>query len=116
MWYLFDASSATPVRLLDELMNRPACPRCAVKPFVAFVRPRFACLSCQVRLSSNLRFVSFVEWLVGIGPTLLIAAALAKTEAFAGWSLPQVLLLLFLPACVIHWAVLCRYLKLVELK
>jgi len=56
--------------------------------------------------------VSFVEWLVGIGPVLLIAAALIKTEMFAGWSFAQVLLVLFLPACVIHWAVLCRYLKL----
>ena len=95
-------------------MNRPACPRCSAKSLAAFVKPRFTCPVCQARLSSNLRVVSFVEWLVGIGPVLLIAAALAKTEALAGWSFPQVLLLLFVPACAIHWAVLCRYLKLTE--
>ena len=95
-------------------MNRPTCPRCGAKPLTAFVKPRLTCPACQTRLSSNLRVVSFVEWLVGIGPVLLIAAALAKTEVFAGWSFAQVLLLLFVPACVIHWAVLCRYLKLTE--
>lgn len=93
-------------------MNRPTCPHCGAKPIAAFVKPQFTCPGCQSRLSSNLRVVSFVEWLVGIGPVLLIAAALLKTETFAGWSFAQVLLLLFVPACVVHWAVLCRFLKL----
>ena len=78
------------------------------------MKPRFTCPACEARLSSNLRVVSFVEWLVGIGPVLLFAAAFAKTEAFVEWSFPQVLLLLFVPACVIHWVVLCRYLKLTD--
>jgi hypothetical protein len=43
---------------------------------------------------------------------LLIAAALLKIEALAGWSFAQVILLLFVPACAVHWAVLRRYLKL----
>lgn len=83
-------------------------------PLAAFFKPRFTCPACGVRLSSDLRIVSFVEWLVGIGPFMLIAAALLKTELFSGWSFAQVLLLLSIPACVVHWAVLCRYLKLTE--
>jgi hypothetical protein len=56
--------------------------------------------------------VSFIEWAVGIIPVMLIAAAMKKADVFAGWSFAQVLLLLLVPAGVIHWAVLCRYLKL----
>ena len=58
--------------------------------------------------------VSLVEWLVGIGQVMLIAAALLKMEAFRGWSFAQALLLLLLPACVVHWAVLRRYLRLAK--
>jgi hypothetical protein len=56
--------------------------------------------------------VSFIEWAIGIVPVLLIAAGLKTAEWFANWSFPQVLLLLLVPAGVIHWVVLCRYLKL----
>jgi len=45
---------------------------------------------------------------------MLIAAALLKMEAFKGWSFAQAILLLLLPACVVHWAVLRRYLMLVK--
>lgn len=65
-------------------------------------------------MSSNLRSVSLVEWLVGTGPVMLIAAALLKAEAFRGWSFAQVLLLLLVPACVVHWMVLRRYLRLAK--
>ena len=97
-----------------ESMKRPTCPHCKAKPIAAFFKPRFSCPACGTQLSSDLRLISFVEWLVGIGPLLLFAAALAKTETLAGWSFSQVLLLLLVPACVIHWAVLCRCLKLTE--
>lgn len=93
-------------------MDRPTCPSCGAKPLSAYFKPHFTCPSCHVRLHSNLRAVSLVEWAVGIVPVLLIAAALLKIEAFAGWSFAQILLLLFVPACVVHWAVLRRYLKL----
>lgn len=93
-------------------MNRPTCPSCGAKPFAAFIQPNFTCATCHARLSSNIRVVTFVEWLVGIVPFLLIAAAILKTEAFAGWSFVQVLLLLFTPACIVHWLVLCHFLKL----
>jgi hypothetical protein len=63
-------------------------------------------------LSSNLRAVSLIEWAIGVVPVSLIAAALLKTEIFSSWSFAQVLLLLFLPACAVHWMVLRRYLKL----
>ncbi len=56
--------------------------------------------------------VSLVEWLIGIGPVLLMASALLKTDALSGWSFPQALLLLFVPACVVHWVVLRHYLRL----
>jgi hypothetical protein len=56
--------------------------------------------------------VSFIEWAVGIVPVMLIAAELKRADLFASWSFAQVLLLLLVPAGVIHWAVLCRYLKL----
>jgi hypothetical protein len=56
--------------------------------------------------------VSFVEWIVGIVPVMLIAAAMKQAPLFTSWSFAQVLLLLLVPAGVIHWAVLCRYLKL----
>lgn len=65
-------------------------------------------------MSSNLRSVSLVEWLVGTGPVMLIAAALLKAEAFRGWSFAQVLLLLLVPVCVVHWMVLRRYLRLAK--
>lgn len=45
---------------------------------------------------------------------MLIAAALLKAEAFKGWSFAQVLLLLLVPACVVHWMVLRRYLRLAK--
>jgi hypothetical protein len=59
-----------------------------------------------------LRLVSFIEWAAGIVPALLIAAALKTTDLFASWSFAQVLLLLIVPACAVHWAVLCHYLTL----
>ena len=93
-------------------MSRPTCPHCVAAPLAAFFKPRFNCPACGTPLSSNLRTVSLVEWLVGIGPVLLIAAALLKTDALGGWSFAQVLLLLFVPACVVHWVVLSRYLRL----
>jgi len=65
-------------------------------------------------LSSNLRAVSLIEWLMGMGAVILIAAALLKTEMFEGWSYAQVLLPILIPACVVHWVVLCRYLRLVK--
>lgn len=93
-------------------MAGPTCPNCGAKPLAAYFKPHFDCPSCNARLSSNLRAVSLVEWAVGVLPVFLIAAALLQTEKFASWSFAQVLLLLFLPACVVHWMVLCRYLKL----
>jgi len=93
-------------------MSRPTCPHCGAAPLAAFFKPRFICPACGIPLSSNLRIVGLVEWLVGIGPVLLIAAALLKTDALQGWSFAQVLLLLFVPACVVHWVVLRRYLRL----
>jgi hypothetical protein len=56
--------------------------------------------------------VSFIEWIVGIVPVMLIAAAMKNAPLFASWSFAQVLLLLLLPAGLIHWAILCQYLKL----
>lgn len=100
----------TLMRGLD--MTTPACPQCYAKPVAAYFKPHFDCPSCGARLSSNLRAVSLVEWAVGVVPVLLIAAALLQAEAFTSWSFAQVLLLLFLPACVVHWVVLRRYLKL----
>jgi hypothetical protein len=93
-------------------MDRPTCPSCGAKPLAAFFKPRFQCPRCRAQLSSDLRIVSLIEWGVGIIPAMLIAAALKTADLFAGWSFAQVLLLLVVPACVIHWAVLCRYLKL----
>jgi uncharacterized protein (DUF983 family) len=95
-------------------MSGPTCPHCGAAPVAAFFKPRFTCSACGTRLSSNLRMVSLVEWLVGIGPLMLIAAALLKTDALREWSFAQALLLLLVPACVVHWAVLRRYLKLIE--
>jgi hypothetical protein len=43
---------------------------------------------------------------------LLIAAAMKTTPLFESWSFTQVLLLLVVPAGLVHWAVLCRFLKL----
>jgi len=97
-----------------QQMNRPVCPQCGAAPLAAFFKPRFNCPSCGASLSSNLRAVSLVEWLVGAGPVMLIAAALLKAEAFKGWSFAQVLLLLLVPACVVHWMVLRRYLRLAK--
>ena len=93
-------------------MTRPTCPRCGTKPIVAFFKPSFQCPTCGTRLSSDLRMVSLVEWAIGIAPVMLLAAALKKADVFASWSFAQVLLLLLVPAGVIHWAVLCQYLKL----
>lgn len=93
-------------------MNRPTCPRCGAKPGAAFFKPRFQCPSCGAHLSSGLRTVSVIEWALGIGPVMLTAAALKTAEWFAGWSFAQVLLLLLVPAAVVHWLVLCRYLTL----
>ena len=56
--------------------------------------------------------VTLIEWLVGIAPLLLIAAATKKADLFASWSFAQVLILFLVPAAVLHWVVLCRYLKL----
>jgi len=56
--------------------------------------------------------VSFIEWAIGIVPVMLVGAALKTADVFATWSFAQVLLLLLVPAAVVHWAVLCRYLKL----
>lgn len=95
-------------------MSRPTCSRCGAPPLIAFIKPRFTCPACHAQLSSNLRVISLVEWLVGIGPVLLIAAALSKNDMFAEWSFSQALLLLFVPAFVVHWAVLCQYLRLTE--
>jgi hypothetical protein len=95
-------------------MNQPTCPRCGATPRAAFVQPRFTRSTCRSRLSSNLRVVSLVECLVGIGPLVLVAAALLKIDALRQWSFTPVLLLLLVPACVVHCVVLGRYLKLVE--
>jgi hypothetical protein len=66
-------------------------------------------------LTSNLRTLNWIEWIFSVVPVALIAAALLMTETFASWSYAQVLLLLFLPACVVHWMVLRWYLKLIAL-
>lgn len=95
-------------------MTRPTCPHCGATPFAAFFKPRFNCTACHTHLSSNLRLVSLVECLVGIGPVLLMAAALLKSDALKGWTFAQVLLILFIPACIVHLVVLCRYLRLVK--
>ena len=56
--------------------------------------------------------VSFIELAIGVVPVMLVAAALKTVDSFANWSFAQVLLLLVIPAAVVHWAVLCRYVKL----
>ena len=93
-------------------MAAPTCPNCGAKPLAAYFKPHFDCPSCGARLRSNLRAVSLIEWAVGVVPVYLVTAALLQIEVFASWSFAQVLMLLFLPACVVHGMVLRHYLKL----
>jgi uncharacterized protein (DUF983 family) len=93
-------------------MAGTSCPRCGTRPLAAFFKPHFICSKCGTRLSSNLRAVSLTEWLVGAIPLMLIAAALLKTDVFMAWSFAQILLLLLVPACIVHWVVIRRYLRL----
>jgi hypothetical protein len=93
-------------------MMAPSYPKCSTRPLAAFVKPHFKCPQCGSHLSSNLRVVSLVEWLVGVIPLMLVAAALLKTNIFTAWSYAQLMLLPLVPLCVIHWVVICRYLIL----
>ena len=55
--------------------------------------------------------ISFLESLIGAGPVFLIAATLVKLEPLQEWTYSQVLLLLFIPICLVHWAVVSQFLR-----
>lgn len=62
----------------------------------------FHCEKCGASLRSNLRWVAFVEGLVGFPILILLDFGLRKIPVFSSWSSEQVMLLLLLPALLIH--------------
>jgi hypothetical protein len=94
------------------MTESPSCPNCKNYSLRAYCVPAYECRNCGKSIRSNLRKVSFIEWLVG-GPLLFLAAAgLEKSPMFNGWSFGAIAFLFFLPICVIHYLVLRKFLKL----
>ena len=93
-------------------MKAPKCPTCGHLPLAAFFRPSFKCSQCGANLSSNLRLVSLIEWLIGSGIFVLIVFALHERDTFRSRSYVELMSLLFLPACLIHAAVLVKFVRL----
>lgn len=88
---------------------RPSCPKCGAKPIAAFLKPAFACPRCGTRLISNLRWVSFLEWIIGGVPFFLIAWFI---HLFTRWSYVEIVSLLFLPVCIVHVVVIAKFVLL----
>lgn len=93
-------------------MERPKCPVCGFGPTMAFARPNFTCPNCGTRLSSNLRFIGFVEWALGSAGVVAVVLALHAIPFFKDWSYIKLLGLLFLPACGIHVLVIAKFVRL----
>lgn len=53
-----------------------------------------------------------MEWLIGGGIFVLIVFALHERDTFRSWSYVELMSLLFLPACLIHTAVIVKFVRL----
>ncbi|WP_413898693.1 hypothetical protein [Rhodoferax sp.] len=103
------------VRSLEGVtVRRPICPRCGMTPFVAFIKVRFVCPRCGAHLISDLRTIGVIETVVTVGPLYLAITAIATLWPVGEWSTIRAALILIVPAGAIHWAVLCRYLRITE--
>lgn len=89
-----------------------ACPKCQHRSVRSLIRPRYSCPRCGHAIHSNLRTLSFIEWLAGGPLMLLTAAALERLPWFSGWSFGAIAAVLFIPACVVHYVVLRIFLAL----
>ena len=95
-------------------MTKLVCPRCGTTPFAAFFRARFKCPKCGVHLTSDLRTVSVIASVVMVGPFYLGVATIAAWLPVSEWSTAYAALIMLVPAGVIDWAVLRRYLTITE--
>jgi hypothetical protein len=65
-----------------------------------------------VSLLSNLQLISLVEWMIGGGVFALIVFGMHEFEPFRRWSYAELMALMFLPACVVHAAVIAKFVRL----
>lgn len=93
-------------------MDQPVCPKCGHRSMTSFFRPHFACSHCGVELESNLRQVSFVEWVIGGPIFVLIVYVMNGLAFFKGWSYAALMSLLFIPACILHAVVISGHVRL----
>ena len=93
-------------------MERPLCPKCGVKPIIAFFQPTFTCPQCGSSLHSNLCWVAFLEWVIGGVIFFVIGWLLHQHPQLASWSYVQMVLLMFIPACIVHAVVIAKFVRL----
>lgn len=96
-------------------MDAPRCPECGSKANKGYFCAGFECETCGACLASNLRAVAFVEVVLGWPFVILVVVALGRWPAFQNWSYLELVLLMFFPACIVHFLVIQRFVRLRKL-